>query len=181
MKTFKINSDIIRFGDPVHQDNQFAIFLSAKNGIWNCFVEKEEKINNVVIVGFKAEIEDDTDDYAKAMSMILGKTETLARHEYMAKIESGVAGFFDNNYYMVDQIMQEVQRKSDVKVCEDKPFYSICCDRALSEEGWGEVPHGCVCSVPVEGFYKVTAFSNNSGKVVKIDVDFTEIKNNLVG
>lgn len=174
MKSLKIKSGHIRFGDPVHQDNQFAIILSAKPGDWKCSVVAEEKFNNNVIVQITAEIEDDSDDYAKAMSMILGKTETLSKHEYIAKVESGVAGFFDNSTYMLDQIFQEVKRKSDVVVCEDQPFYSICCDRALSEEKWGEVPYGCVCSVPVEGFYKITAFSNNSGKVVKVVADFSE-------
>lgn len=174
MKTLKISSGHIRFGDPVHQDNQFAIILSAKTGDWKCEIKTEEKYNNISIVQMRAEIEDESDDYAKAMSMILGKSEVLSKHEYVGKIESGVAGFFDNSKYMLDQIFREVERQSNVVVCEDQPFYSICCDRALSEEKWGEVPYGCVCSVPVEGFYKINAYSNNSGKVVKIVADFSE-------
>jgi hypothetical protein len=174
MKILKIKSGHIRFGDPVHQDNQFAIILSAKTGDWKVSIKTEEKYNNKTIVRMEAEIEDDFDDYAKAMSMILGKTETLSKHEYISKVESGVAGFFDNSTYMLDQIFQEVERQSGVVVCEDQPFYSICCDRALSEDKWGEVPYGCVCSVPVEGFYNITAFSNNSGKVIKIVADFSE-------
>ena len=50
MKTLKISSGHIRFGDPVHQDNQFAIILSAKTGDWKCEIKTEEKYNNISIV-----------------------------------------------------------------------------------------------------------------------------------
>lgn len=168
MKTFTLNSGSIRFGDPSIKDNKDSLVVRAKSGKWNCDIKKEENYKNFTIVKFSAEIEEEVDDYAKAMSMILGRSETLIQEEHLIKIDSGVAGFFDNNYFMIDHIMQEVERKTDIKICEENPFYSICCDRALSEEGWGEIPHGCVCSVSSDGIYKIKTFKNNSGNVVKI-------------
>lgn len=179
MKTFEIKNGYFRVGDPCHQNEDHCVVFKVKNGIWNCRVETEEKYNNISIVKFIAEADQPpVDDYAKAMSMLLGRSMEdggLKKSSEPTLIESGVVGFFDYYAYGLESVVQGVERRSDKVVCEDQPYYSICCDRVLSEDKWGEIPFGCVCSAGDVGYYQVNYYSNNSNVIVKVEIDLSDI------
>jgi len=87
-------------------------------------------------------------------------------------VDSGQAGIFDNIYYKDDNIVNGIERISDEIICEDDPWYSICCDRTLGEVGAGTIPYGCVSSSGFgDGRYTCSIIKDGM-KVIAIMIDF---------
>lgn len=61
-------------------------------------------------------------------------------------VDSGQCGFFDTKYYKENGYYTNLDRVSSTIICENDPFYSICCDRTLSDKQWGTIPYGVVSS-----------------------------------
>lgn len=183
--TFDVTSGTLHIGDPVNVfgKSEFECFFpKAKIGRWVCRVEAEEKVAGVVINKLIAEyseeeserggIVDPDHDYHKAMTMLCGKDPGELKIE-TATIEanSGVAGIFDQKSYRNNKIVANVDRICDKIVCEDEPWYSICCDRVLSENRWGVIPQGCV-SAAKDGMINLTAHFNMFGQAERVEIDF---------
>jgi hypothetical protein len=185
MNTFDVTNGKLHIGDPVYKkDSAEAKFFlpRAKNGRWVCIVEVDEKVFgntiNKLIVSYSEEeskaagLVDTSDDFHRAMSMICGKAPGELKSESASiSAESGMAGIFDYKSYRNDKIVNNVTRLSDKIVCDDEPWYSICCDRVLSENHWGCIPNGCV-SAAKDGVINVTAHFNMFGEAERVEIDF---------
>ena len=98
--------------------------------------------------------------------------------EFDVAVDSGQAGVFDKQYFKDDSIVAGVERLYEGEViCEDEPWYSICCDRTCSEEGAGVIPYGGLSSSGYgDGCYKCSVIKEvdltEGEKVVGILIDF---------
>ena len=175
METFRLNSGLLVVTDPSHLDVKNGIVFNSKKGLWNCFVESEDRFSNKFInkLIIKSDSIDES-EYALAMAMLIGKTDLFEQTDSTIKAESGQIGVFDTIYYRNNDSLEGCERISEKIVCEDDLWYSFCCDRSLSKNKWGVIPFGCLCSVAFDGFYKVSSFTNNSGVVVKVEIDFSQ-------
>jgi hypothetical protein len=171
MKSFLLNSGMLAITDPSNPDIKDALVLSAKKGEWNCFVETSEFIVSKITI--QSEHIDET-EYALAMAMLLGKSSLFDETETSVSSESMQIGFFDSIFYRNNESVEGLDRISNKIISEDEPWYSFCCDRSLSKEKWGVIPYGCVAMVCSDGNYKVTYFTNNSGIVVKVEIDLSK-------
>jgi hypothetical protein len=90
-------------------------------------------------------------------------------------VDAGMCGIFDDKYFKDDDSIEGVKRlggKGNSVICEDEPWYSICCDRSMSEHSGGVIPYGCNSSSGYgDGSYKAFSLSKD-GKVVAIMIDF---------
>lgn len=193
MKTFDVYSGQIRVSDPCYGKNLVVIKdenkipnilnLKAKKGRWVAEVVKDERVYNEIITSIvayydeslskSAGLEDISTDFHKALSMMMAKdTAVFTTNEMLATVESGVIGIFDDKSYRDDRTASRANRLCEKIVCEDEPWYSICCDRVLSEDQWGVVPNGCVTSSSKDGDVRVVTQTNSYGEVVKVEIDF---------
>lgn len=191
LKTFDVYSGMIRVSDPVYTssiafdangDIASILTLKAKSGRWVAEVEKDEKVYQdaieKLIVYYDEEqsklggINDLSGDFNKALAMMMAKDpELLLENKTFVTVESGQVGIFDNKSYRDNKTAKRATRISDKVVCEDEPWYSICCDRVLSEDQWGVVPNGCV-TTSKQGRIEIITYSNATGEVVKIEINF---------
>ena len=192
MKTFDIYSGRIRISDPcygkifiIKSDEKIPniLNLKAKKGRWVAEVSKEERVTNDIITSLvayydetlsqNAGLVDMSGDFHKALSMMMARdASVLTTNEMSSTVESGVIGIFDDKSYRDDKTASRANRLCEKIVCEDEPWYSICCDRVLSEDQWGVVPNGCVSSSSKDGEVRVVTQTNSHGEVVKIEIDF---------
>ena len=86
--------------------------------------------------------------------------------EFTGGVDSGQFGYFDHDEYRNDNIVQGVERVTpDDVICDDEPWYSICCDRTLSKDKWGEIPFGIVSSSGYgDGSYPTYGIKDVDGK-----------------
>lgn len=191
LKTFDVISGQIRVSDPCYKvreirpaDSKISILaLKAKKGRWVVEVEKDEKVYEDVVSKVVAYYDDQQSsiagfdsgesDFNKVLAMMMAKnTESIEEEKTFASVESGQIGIFDNKSYRDNNIVANESRMSDKVVCEDDPWYSLCCDRSLSKDRWGTVPNGCVSSCSKEGNVEVVTHTNSYKEVVKIEINF---------
>ena len=88
-------------------------------------------------------------------------------------VDSGQAGVFDDRYYKDDDVVQHITRKHSESICEDDPWYSICCDRTLCEEKAGVIPHGAVSSSGYgDGSYRCLTQKDEDDNIIAVMIDF---------
>ena len=94
------------------------------------------------------------------------------RQDIDVGVDSGQAGIFDEDYFKDDTSVEGCERGREGGICIDEPFYSICCDRTLSDIGAGVIPYGCVSSSGFgDGSYNCSVIKEDD-KVVAIMIDF---------
>ena len=88
-------------------------------------------------------------------------------------VDSGQAGVFDERYYRDDTTVSDSDRSPDgYTICEDEPWYSICCDRTLSIDKAGVIPFGAVSSAGYgDGSYSCFAVKKND-EVIAVMIEF---------
>ena len=90
-------------------------------------------------------------------------------------VDSGQAGIFDEKFYKDDDSIKGVERLDEdgEVICEDEPWYSICCDRTLQKKGAGVIPYGVVSSSGYgDGGYDAYAIKDSMGEVIALMIDF---------
>ena len=89
-------------------------------------------------------------------------------------VDSGQAGIFDAEHFKKDEDVKSVARLGTEIICEDEPWYSICCDITLhSEHSAGVIPYGCVSSSGYgDGSYRCYIQKDDQGFVVGIQIEF---------
>lgn len=187
LKTFDVLSGQIRISDPCYKQRPDSLatvlLLKAKKGRWIVEAEKDEKVYEDVIAKIVAYydeqqskiagFDDGESDFNKVLAMMMAKnTDSIEEDKTYASVESGQIGIFDNKSYRDNNIVSNIERVSSKIVCEDEPWYSICCDRSLSEDRWGIVPNGCVSSSSKSGNVEVVTHTNSYKEVVKIEINF---------
>jgi len=95
--------------------------------------------------------------------------------EFKVGVDSGQAGIFDREHYRDDSVVKGVSRKADETIRPEEPWYSICCDRTLSEPGAGIVPFGVVSSSGFgDGSYRCYLMKTREGIIQGIKIVFIE-------
>jgi len=87
-------------------------------------------------------------------------------------VDSGQAGVFEERFYKNDSITSGVIRKCKEAICEDEPWYSLCCDRTLHVDSAGTIPYGVVSSSGTgDGCYRCF-IAIEDGLVIGINIVF---------
>lgn len=174
----------ILISDPANFEN--VLICKSKPGKWSCESFVEEKVDGPQIAKIVAEYSEDESkkagvfvdyntDYHKAMNMLMGSPKIeIEEQAFNVEVSSCIIGIFDINNYNNPQSVSSCDRFSDSIICEENPFYSFCCDRALCEDRWGVIPYGCVSSsqegkVVVKTFRKKSSVDNG---IFKVEIDF---------
>lgn len=137
--TFKIESGEVMISDPCYDVDTWCngTIEGVKKGKWNASVEKDKKDGRCMrLIAWHSDITmPDVSSYKWGMEDIT------------VGVDSGQAGIFDIEHFKKDEDVTNVKRISNQEpICEDEPWYSICCDRTLNEIGAGVIPFGCVSS-----------------------------------
>lgn len=160
MKQFEIKSGKLVLSDPCYDLGTWCqgIVDGVKKGKWVGDVEYIDSFGHRV-----AKLWAYHEDYPMSGDDIKGYGEIL---EFTGGVDSGQFGYFDHEEYRNDNIVQGVERVTpDDVICDDEPWYSICCDRTLSKDKWGEIPFGIVSSSGYgDGSYPTYGIKDVDGK-----------------
>ena len=157
MEHFKVSSGRIVISDPCYKDVEP---IQAINGKWLGEVElnHHNRIRKLTV---------QHSDY------ILNPKFDNVMHTESA-VDSGQLGVFDSKSYRNDKLVVNLPRLCNQSICEDEPWYSICCDRTLSENNCGYVPEGFLSSSGYgDGFYQTKVFLVDN-KAVAVEIEFIE-------
>ena len=186
-KQFEIVSGEVRVTDPCYDETTWcsAEVSNVKNGIWNAWAKKSDEKGSE---GRCADLFVWHTDYQK--DKVFGIIERIKKGEEefdrikggMGQIripaeigvDSGQAGVFDSKFFKDDKVAKGVERiYTKEAICVDEPWYSLCCDRTLNDEGWGVIPYGAVSSSGWgDGGYTAYKCLNASKEVIGIRIVF---------
>jgi hypothetical protein len=166
---FKIVSGIARVTDPCYDTEVWCSGQVEKvmKGDWSSVVVKS-----------------DEDEWGVRCAFLIASHYTVpimpshddidwVEEKFEVGVDSGQAGIFDLTNYRDDDSVAGVKRVHTETLCEDEPFYSICCDRTLSAMSAGVIPFGCVSSSGFgDGGYVCYTITNGNGQVQAIMIDF---------
>lgn len=185
--TFEIVSGKARITDPCYDKTTWCSteIEGLKRGVWNAFVRMSDEGDwgercADLFVWHSAYIKDEV--FGKITRMKKGKDDEfdsilggMGQILINASIgvDSGQAGVFDSKFFKNDKIAVGVPKTGPSSVCENEPWYSLCCDRTLNGEGWGAIPYGAVSSSGFgDGSYNAYKCLNDRGEVVGIRIVF---------
>lgn len=163
MPVFTIKSGKIRISDPCYDKDDYlgGLVIEAKNGEWVASADLEK-------TGWGDRITKLTAEYNGPVSVADCSTHSIG-------VDSGQAGVFDFDSYKDDNLVKNVARVHKEVICEDEPWYSICCDRTLSNHQWGVIPNGAVSTSGYgDGMYDVNCFLDKNGDVVRVEITFID-------
>lgn len=169
---FEVVSGVVRVTDPCYDPTTWcsAEVKKVKNGKWNASVRK----SNEQMWGERcAELFVWHSDH-KQEEVFNGMKRVEIKEEI--GVDSGQAGVFDAKFYKDDKSVKGVERIGNhAPICADEPWYSICCDRTLSDQSWGTIPYGAVSSSGFgDGGYTGYKYLNSKGEVVGIKIVFID-------
>lgn len=88
-------------------------------------------------------------------------------------VDSGQAGVFDATHYK-DDTLEEAQSLTE-PLLPDEPWYSLCCNRTLSEKEAGVIPFGAVSSSGYgDGVYNASAIFDAEGRALAVRIIFID-------
>lgn len=163
-ETFEMVSGVARISDPCYSKDISDTIQNVKRGTWEAHVIKFDEGSWGTRCGY----------------LVAHHKDHKARHESFkwtltdidVGVDSGQAGIFEEQYYKDDSVVEGVERMAEEIICEDDPWYSICCDRTLCSENAGVMPYGVVSSSGYgDGCYSCSTITEN-GEIVAIMIDF---------
>jgi len=163
---FKIVSGIARVSDPCYKKDTWCNgTLKVKNGTW---------MTNIVMF--------DEGDWGDRVGYLIVRHKDYSVNEdscglegvdFEVGVDSGQVGVFDDSFFKDDESVKGLKRMDDRIICEDEPFYSMCCDRTLHDGQAGVIPYGAISSSGYgDGRYDCHIKKNKKGEVIAIIVDF---------
>jgi len=170
---FKVVSGEIIVSDPCYDKPEemniknLSGRLKAKNGEWRAKV-----------------VTSDEGDWGQRVAYLICNhidhpikhdSQGLVGVDFEVAVDSGQAGVFDSSNFKDDASVGGLKRyyKEDA-ICEDEPWYSICCDRTLNDDGPGAgvIPHGAVSSTGYgDGGYECLV-KKDGDEVVGVVINF---------
>ena len=158
---FKVTSDKVRISDPCYDLDTWCAGTvnKVKDGDWEAYVVKSDNRCAVLVAHHKDHKIKNNDHKFRKQSINIG-------------VDSGQAGIFDLKYFKDDKVVAKVKRQCKNSICEDEPWYSICCDRTLGKVGAGVIPFGCVSSSGYGDGSYIYSTAKIKGKVVAIKINF---------
>lgn len=167
--SFQMVSGTARVSDPCYDLDTWCAgdVKNCKKGKWNSLIEVKDEGEYGNRVGLLYAIHSSLSPYN---SIAYGDWDESG---IKVGVDSGQGGIFDKTMFKKDDIVKGVKRTYKGKpICEDEPWYSICCDRTLGEKSAGVIPGGCVSSSGFgDGEYICRTLKKNH-KVVGIMIDY---------
>jgi hypothetical protein len=163
---FEIKSGKAVLSDPCYELGTWCqgVVDKVKNGEWRAdvFYTPEGRWGNRVaaLISYHK-------DYPTTTNDIQADGKLL---DFDGGVDSGQFGYFDFDGYRKDDSIIGVARlcpnHGDI-ICEDEPWYSMCCDRTINDDSWGVLPLGVVSSSGYgDGSYPTYGIKNNKGEYV---------------
>jgi len=163
---FEIKSGAVVLSDPCYERGTWCqgVVENVKNGEWR---GEANHIDTGGWGGRVASLVSYHKDYPTTADDIRADGELL---KFRGGVDSGQFGHFDRDGYRNDESVAGVERlykDGEHIIREDEPFYSICCDRTLSDDSWGTIPLGVVSSSGYgDGSYDTYGIKNSQGEYV---------------
>lgn len=161
MPNFEVVSGSLIVSDPCYDTDEILnLEIPAKNGIWVAHADIGElNVWGKRVFGLTAE-------YTGVSKKVRSRTSDIS-------VDSGQAGIFDSSNYKNKKISKNVERLCETTICENDPWYSLCCDRTLHKDMWGTIPYGVVSSSGLgDGHYEVVYYVNNKNLAVRVEIIF---------
>ena len=162
---FAVVSGRITISDPCYEEisERLNCEIKAKKGTWKAEVDynDEYRCKNLI-----------------ASCLDFNKLDVKRMKNFGIGVDSGQAGVFDSQHYRDDKVVENCQRIHGEIICEDEPWYSICCDRTLSKDNAGSIPYGVVSSSGYgDGCYDVMIYYNEKEEAIKVEIEFIDEDN----
>lgn len=163
--TFEVVSPKIMVSDPCYEKDTWC------NGV----------VNNVKKGTWKAEVVIGTEgDWGNRVRSLVAFSKNgkpigaWHKETFSVGVDSGQAGIYDLRFFRDNNVVKDVERVNpDNIICEDKPWYSINCDRTIGKFKAGVIPYGCVSSSGFgDGEYTCYTKRDKDKKVVVISIEF---------
>lgn len=166
---FENQSGVMVISDPCYEDsNGCNTRVDMLPGKYSAYVERSDegssdsRIARLVVA-----------HESVAEGVLMGLGNWRGRGEELG-VDSGQMSMFDEDQYRNDRSVEGVERVHDEVICEDEPWYSMCCDRSLSKASAGVLPGGCVSSSGFgDGCYPLDVLEA-AGMVVGLSVTFID-------
>lgn len=175
IEQFEVVSGKVQITDPGYDKTIWcaATIENVKNGKWNAYANQKDAGD-----GWGTRCTELMVWHSDYQQKVVSLMKALLVTEEIG-VDSGQAGVFDSKFFKDDKSVEGVERQRNGEViCEDEPFYSMCCDRTLSETGWGTIPYGAVSSSGYgDGGYRAFVFRDTyspGGPVVGIKIVFID-------
>ena len=171
-KEFKIKSGKMVLSDPCYDLGAWCqgVIDNVKNGEWVADAQDTIAFGGRIVRLTAYHI-----DYPTSSDDIQFDGELM---DFDGGVDSGQFGYFDFSEYRNDKSIIGVERiaePSQIIICEDEPFYSICCDRTLSNDMWGVIPFGVISSSGIgDGSYPTYGIKNGDGEYVAFTTIFLD-------
>lgn len=165
---FKMESGIARVSDPCYDLDTWCAgdVKNCKKGKWDALmvVQDEGQWGNRVAFLYA---------YHSSCPYSSVVRSHWERTNIDVGVDSGQCFIGDKKYFKDDSVVKNVERiNKDRAICEDEPWYSICCDRTCGVVNGGVIPFGCVTSSGYgDGSYTCRTLSKGK-KVVAIMIDY---------
>lgn len=147
-------NDTLLVIDPCYEDPNLGITLNGCSGDWNVEVNKLEK---------------------RCSSIRIHREESTNPFELVGNImvDSGQAGIYSRSSWQNEEVVKGVQHITAHNIRPENPWYSLNCDRTLSDKRWGSIPEGVVAaSGHGDGEYPVLVKRNSENAIVEITIQF---------
>lgn len=88
-------------------------------------------------------------------------------------VDSGQAGIFDRKHYRDDSIVPSNYQWRDWSLDSEEPWYSLCCDKTISDPEAGVIPYGAVSRSGFgDGLYHCFVCRDENGQITAIKIVF---------
>lgn len=163
---FEVVSGKIMVSDPCYEIGTWCqgTLKNVRAGIWKGYI-----------------LVSDEGDWGHRVSELIAMCDGSDGSRWMPEtgfqvgVDSGQAGIFDVTYYRDESVVLDVERISEEIINPDDPWYSICCDRTLSDNSAGVIPFGVVSSSGFgDGSYRCYTTKDESGVTVGIRIVFID-------
>ncbi len=165
---FNVVSGKLVISDPCYRRGTWCMgeLQNVKNGKWAARVELTDDEGRVAeLVAYHSE------------DGSLGYLSSLEPADFSVGVDSGQAGIFDGNHFRNDNDTVGYKLiNPDQQICEEDPWYSMCCDMTLhSECRAGTIPFGVVSSSGYgDGGYECKFGRDAAGQINYISIVFIE-------
>jgi hypothetical protein len=163
--SFEVVSGTLRISDPCYDDLSWCSGeLPAVNGTWSAMYGEIDEAS-----------------WGKRVAWLIAYTGPVPsvnfgwfKTDIDVGVDSGQAGIFDARYYRDDELAKGVElHEPDDAICEDEPWYSLCCDRTCNDNMAGIIPYGVVSRSGFgDGGYDCYAIEGPDKKVRAVKIVF---------
>lgn len=176
---FQIVSGEVFVTDPCYDKTAWcqAFLTGVKNGEWHAWIDNRDEQRPGLLRVY----------HEKTKHSVIALDLKWEKIDKEIGVDSGQAGVFDAKFFKDDRSVAGCKRlaKEGHAICEEEPFYSMCCDRTLGPTGKGStqidqgffgggtIPYGAISSSGYgDGGYDARMAKNDEGEIIAIEIEF---------